>query len=385
MEHITTYLGEDFRPLFPDEKQIHIEDIAHALSLMCRANGHFAHFYSVAQHSINCAIEAKARDLSAKVQIACLLHDGSEAYLSDITLPVKEHLPDYRRIEKCLQDIIFEKFLGSPLTDIEAAYVDKIDHDMLICEFNVLMHKKVFGDYPNISSKPNYEFRGFREVEYEFLDVFARMNGKTSTKPNSLKSQIADAENALVAKGKSEVIDYVKHHDVSGMLVEKLYVKRLSSQVDVEIHECGILLALSEILEDGEIIEYLSLGAGNTGKAFDVSTSKRIAEFKFAKWDSGSNTMRKNSIFKDFLELAINTESRGRTKYIYCFDAAKIIDFLSNSERNLASVLSHNPESKKYPEIQERYRTVKSFYKDYKSEVEIVEVGEFLGARISSE
>jgi len=94
MEHITTYTGEDFKPLSPDAKQIHIEDIAHALSLMCRANGHFVRFYSIAQHSINCAIEAKARGLSVKVQTACLLHDGSEAYLLDITRPVKEHLPN---------------------------------------------------------------------------------------------------------------------------------------------------------------------------------------------------------------------------------------------------------------------------------------------------
>ena len=82
MEHITTYTGEDFTPLSPSENLICIEDIAHALSMMCRANGHFVRFYSVAQHSINCAGEAKARGLSVKVQIACLLHDASEASLA---------------------------------------------------------------------------------------------------------------------------------------------------------------------------------------------------------------------------------------------------------------------------------------------------------------
>ena len=45
MEQITTYTGEDFTTLTPDTNQIHIEVIAHALSLMCRVNGHFVRFF----------------------------------------------------------------------------------------------------------------------------------------------------------------------------------------------------------------------------------------------------------------------------------------------------------------------------------------------------
>jgi len=186
MEHITTYTGEDFTPLAPDANQIHIEDIAHALSLMCRANGHFIRFYSVAQHSINCANEAKARGLSARVQIACLLHDASEAYLSDITRPVKAHLPNYKEIEKRLQNTIFDKFLGSILTEEEAALVEQIDHDMLVCEFNALMKKKVFDICPTINSMPSFEFRNFADVEYEFIEVFKGEKQKTTSNQNKL-------------------------------------------------------------------------------------------------------------------------------------------------------------------------------------------------------
>jgi len=175
MEHITTYTGEDFTPIAPNTDQIHFEDIAHALSLMCRANGHFVRFFSVAQHSINCANEARARGLSLRVQIACLLHDASEAYLSDITRPVKTHLPNYKEIEKRLQDTIYGKFLGSPLTDDEAASVDNIDYDMLVCEFNALMKKKVFDYCPDISSKPSFEFREFKAVEDELIRLFCEM------------------------------------------------------------------------------------------------------------------------------------------------------------------------------------------------------------------
>ena len=95
-----------FDPLHPCEEQIIIEDIAHALSFLCRANGHFKSFYSVGQHCINCAREASARGYSKRVQLGCLLHDGSEAYLSDVTRPVKKEMPLYLEFETPLQDAI---------------------------------------------------------------------------------------------------------------------------------------------------------------------------------------------------------------------------------------------------------------------------------------
>ena len=89
MSYITTYTGKHFDPIQPEPGLFDLTDISHALSLLCRGNGHMKHFYSVAQHSIACAEEAKARGYSARVQLGCLLHDASEAYLSDVTRPVK--------------------------------------------------------------------------------------------------------------------------------------------------------------------------------------------------------------------------------------------------------------------------------------------------------
>ena len=96
MSEIMTRSHKMFDPLNPNTSLIDITDIAHSLAMLCRANGHFKSFYSVGQHCINCAREAAARGYSRKVQLACLLHDGSEAYLSDVTRPVKQELP------KCL-------------------------------------------------------------------------------------------------------------------------------------------------------------------------------------------------------------------------------------------------------------------------------------------
>ncbi|MFK4996635.1 hypothetical protein ACI2OX_01165 [Bacillus sp. N9] len=41
---IKTYTGIEFWPLDPRADEISTRDIAHALSLTCRANGHAAHF-----------------------------------------------------------------------------------------------------------------------------------------------------------------------------------------------------------------------------------------------------------------------------------------------------------------------------------------------------
>ena len=62
MSYITTVSGIHFYPLDPNPNDIDIKDIAHSLSLICRANGHFKYFYSVAQHCIACAREAIERD-----------------------------------------------------------------------------------------------------------------------------------------------------------------------------------------------------------------------------------------------------------------------------------------------------------------------------------
>ena len=131
MSRIMTYTKKMFDPLAPETDLIDIVDIAHALSYLCRANGHFTQFYSVCQHSINCAREAAARGYSRRVQLACLLHDASEAYLSDVTRPVKQELPQYKQIEEPLQDAIWAKWLGAPLNETEYTQVFEIDDAIL--------------------------------------------------------------------------------------------------------------------------------------------------------------------------------------------------------------------------------------------------------------
>ncbi len=164
-----------FDPLDPEIELIDIGDIAHALSMLCRANGHFRSFYSVGMHCVNCANEAIARGYSRRVQLACLLHDASEAYLSDVTRPVKEELPQYKLIEEPLQNLIWNKFLGSPLTAEEERLVFAIDDDILENEFPALMGAKLKETVPELKACTKYEFEGFLATEQEFLSLFRQL------------------------------------------------------------------------------------------------------------------------------------------------------------------------------------------------------------------
>ena len=172
MSRIKTFTGIMIDPIHPQSELLRIEDIAHALSMLCRANGHFKVFHSVGQHSINCMKEAQARDYSRRVQLACLLHDGSEAYLSDVTRPVKEELPVYKQIEEPLQNMIWEKWLGSPLTEEEYKQVFDIDDAVLYYEFLTMMDTKLWEETPHLQSQPVFDFIGFAETQQEFLALF---------------------------------------------------------------------------------------------------------------------------------------------------------------------------------------------------------------------
>lgn len=177
MSYILTYKKKEFYPLEPKSEDIDIEDIAHALSLLCRANGHFKHFYSVGIHSLNCAYEAQARGYSQNVVLGCLIHDGSEAYLADITRPVKKHLHKYLEIEDVLQSKIFEKWIPT-LTVEEKNQVFEIDDAILYYEFTTLFGEKIFDCVPELKSEPRFEYVEFSKIENEFLELFNKLTQK---------------------------------------------------------------------------------------------------------------------------------------------------------------------------------------------------------------
>lgn len=190
--YITTYTGKHFKPASPDPELLCIEDIAHALSLICRGNGHVKSFWSVGQHCINCAKEARARGLSNRMALICLLHDAGECYLSDIPRPYKQELAEYQEREEQLLDMIYEKFLGSSLTPEERELLKEIDDAMLWYDLENLLDEMQFGEVPQVHIDLDYSFRPFQDVEKEYLELFCLYSGEEMPKPVYLED-IADA------------------------------------------------------------------------------------------------------------------------------------------------------------------------------------------------
>lgn len=137
---IVTFTGRVIDPTDPDPRKINIRDIAHALSNQCRFTGHVREFYSVAQHSVLCAnFVLNDLDGGKKLALTALLHDASEAYLSDIARPVKhsEGLYEaYATIESTLQGAISKKYkVPFPFPDT----IKKVDDALLLAEQEQLM------------------------------------------------------------------------------------------------------------------------------------------------------------------------------------------------------------------------------------------------------
>lgn len=96
---IQTYTGKQYWPIDPKPEDVNIEDIAHALSMLCRFGGHCLKFYSVAEHSVHIARWLYPRH-GAHVALCGLMHDATEAYVTDVPRPLKPFLMGYKQIEK---------------------------------------------------------------------------------------------------------------------------------------------------------------------------------------------------------------------------------------------------------------------------------------------
>jgi hypothetical protein len=98
----------------PDPDTILLEDIAHALSNVCRFAGHIRRFNSVAEHSVLVSRIVEARQGGGKYWPAvALLHDAHEAYIWDAPSPVKPLLGDaFKRLGRIADEAIAAKFLA---------------------------------------------------------------------------------------------------------------------------------------------------------------------------------------------------------------------------------------------------------------------------------
>ncbi len=168
---ISTFYNHNFDPTAPTADDLCIEDIAHALSYLCRANGHFREFYSVARHSLNCAYEVRERGLSEKVQLLALLHDSAESYIGDLTRPLRRHIPEFTVYEQQLQKLIYEKFATTCVTKEEAAAVKAADDSLLYHEFKYFHGAELFPNAPELHIIMQSD-KTPQETEQEFLCLY---------------------------------------------------------------------------------------------------------------------------------------------------------------------------------------------------------------------
>lgn len=153
-------LGEPFTP--------NIEVIARALSRINRYTGH-AGGLSVAQHCVMCCFVAPM-----DVKLSALLHDAHEAYIGDMSAPLKQLIPQYCDLEQFYHDQIDAHY------GVETRHekVKAIDLRMLVTEAKTIGMKF----YEEIDATP-YSNDDLSEVfpwppavaEQRFLNLFKEL------------------------------------------------------------------------------------------------------------------------------------------------------------------------------------------------------------------
>lgn len=134
--------GRAFYPLDPHPSDIDIQDIAHALSHICRFGGHCTEFYSVAEHCVRVSRAIEAAGGTVAEMFEGLMHDASEAYLGDVVWPLKQAgaLAGYKNIERRVEQVIADRFC---LPHEQSAIVKRFDLVLLSTEKRDLMRDGV--------------------------------------------------------------------------------------------------------------------------------------------------------------------------------------------------------------------------------------------------
>lgn len=172
---IETRTGRTFSYFADTVDDITIEDIASALSKLCRFVGHCRTYYSVAEHSIYVSYLVRP-----EMQLAGLLHDASEAYFADMASPIKKQMPEYHKIEAHIMGRIGRKF-GLPEKFWEAPEIKQADMMMLRTEAFQLFESKGAGwGIPDdikmapvqiLADPPKMVEQGFLERYHELLEL----------------------------------------------------------------------------------------------------------------------------------------------------------------------------------------------------------------------
>lgn len=145
---ISLLSGATFDYMNPEKSDVTIEDIASALSNVCRFSGHLPRFYSVAQHLVN-----TSRIVKPEFAFTALMHDTAEAFTNDLPTPLKVALPIFKELEVSIESAMGKRFgFAYPYPD----EVKLADTQMLLLEKNYVKEDTKQWEY-------------YRDVKFEHL------------------------------------------------------------------------------------------------------------------------------------------------------------------------------------------------------------------------
>jgi hypothetical protein len=190
---ISLLSGGQFNYNKPEKSDVTIEDIASALSNVCRFSGHLPQFYSVAQHLVN-----TSRIVPNELAFAGLMHDTAEAFTNDLPTPLKWALPILKELETKIESAMSKKF------GFEYPYPPEIKHAdtvMLMLEKYYVknddsewpLYEKYNKDYVE-PWRQQVDLVGWqpRRAKREFLERFNELNGqRIERRPGQVEARYA--------------------------------------------------------------------------------------------------------------------------------------------------------------------------------------------------
>lgn len=132
----------------PEESDVTLDDLASALSNVCRFSGHLPCFYSVAQHLVN-----TSRIVHADYAYPALMHDTAEAFTNDLPTPLKWAFPIFKELEVKIEAAMAKRF----------GFAYPYPPEIKLADTQMLLLEK---KYVKLDDRPWPNYEGF---EYEHL------------------------------------------------------------------------------------------------------------------------------------------------------------------------------------------------------------------------
>ena len=185
---ISLLSGATFNYNRPEESDVTLEDLASALSNVCRFSGHLPRFYSVAQHLVN-----TSRIVPVECAFDALMHDTAEAFTNDLPTPLKWALPVFKELEVKIEGAMAQKFGFNYPYPPEVKAADTI---MLMIE---KYHVKECDQY-----WPGYSDEYPREAVEQYLDVLSLESWQPRRAKREFLERFEELNNARLERNSLE-------------------------------------------------------------------------------------------------------------------------------------------------------------------------------------